>query len=109
MRVDDYKMSSKIVQVKPNVHDPDFSDLNLGGSKLKYIESHGGGSVLFKIMHPTATHIARCKTSELNPNYISLNRTEVFWHKKDWVSPGRTHSGLSCYGAVKRGRRCKKH
>lgn len=94
-------MSSKIVQVKPNVLDPDFPDTNLGGCELKYIETYQG-QIVFEFVKPSIIHIQRCKKSGLNPHYISLDRSEVFWNKKDWIS---IPAGLSCYNTIKRRRR----
>jgi len=96
-------MTSKVVQVKSNVTDPDFPSLQLDHMYLEYKESFGPNRVLFKFVNANTEYISMCKREGLNHEVICLDRTDVLWHEKDWEVPNKTPE-LSCYYAVKRNR-----
>lgn len=115
-------MSSKVVQVKSHVIDPDFPSHKLAYKKLKYLKSVSPSRVLFKIITPSQNYIEMCKSHELDYNVICLNRNDVLWHEKDWTAVNdepeaevsnssyqNTHktvdTHLACYSTVKRGRK----
>tara|TARA_B110000208_G_C11635248_1_gene382290 strand:- start:503 stop:784 length:282 start_codon:yes stop_codon:yes gene_type:complete len=93
-------MSTKFVQVRPNVSDPDFPTVRLDHTKLEYVENINSENALFKFVteHPELTKLANKKG--LSTDFIGLGRHEVFWHEKDWVT-----ENLSSYNVVKRRRR----
>ena len=99
-------MASKIVQVKQNIHDPDFPALSLEYMYLKYLKSFNGNCVMFEFVDANQEYIEMCKREGLNHEVICLDRSDVLWHEKDWTQSERTSSPqLSCYYAVKRNRR----
>uniref|UniRef100_A0A6C0B3H4 Uncharacterized protein n=1 Tax=viral metagenome TaxID=1070528 RepID=A0A6C0B3H4_9ZZZZ len=99
-------MTSKIVQVKPHVQDPDFPTRSLEHMHLKYIKSFAGNGVLFEFVDAPQEYIEMCKRKGLNHKVICLDRSDVFWHEKDWTNSSPVSSSpLSCYAAVKRNRR----
>ena len=96
-------MMSTLVQVKPNVTDPDFPSLQLDNLYLEYVQSFNSNQVLFKFVDTNHQNLRFGIDSDLNPRVICLDRVDVLWHKKDWTVPPATPS-LSCYQAVKRSR-----
>mgnify|MGYP001306389277 CR=1 FL=1 len=95
--------SSKVVQVKSNVKDPDFPDFKLADKKLSYVKSVDSDRVLFKFISPSKEYIKMCKEYGLDHTKIELSRSDVRWHEKDWVN--ESSNNLSCYEAVKARRR----
>ena len=94
-------MSSKIVQVKSHVVDPDFPTLKLANKHLEYVKSLNSDQVLLKFITPSKEYIAMCDEFGLDYN-IALSRSKLHWHEKDW----NTDIGeLSCYSSVKRKRK----
>ena len=93
-------MSSKIVQVKSHVTDPDFPSFKLANRQLKYVKSLNSDQVLLKFISPSKEYIAMCDEFGLDYN-ISLSRSELHWHEKDWTTD---NTELSCYSSVKRNR-----
>ena len=96
-------MSSKIVQVKSNVNDPDFPSVSLEHLYMEYVKSFDSNIVLFKFVNAPKDYVEMCKRAGLDHKMICLNRSEVLWHKKDWNIPKKTPN-LSCYSTVKRNR-----
>lgn len=98
-------MSSTIVQVKSDVHDPNFPSVSLENQFLEYVQSFDSNRVLFKFVNNTPEHIKRCTENNLNPDVICLDRSDVLWHKKHWNVSSNSEPKLSCYTTVKRVRK----
>jgi len=96
-------MTSKVVQVKTHVTDPDFPSLSLGNLRMEYVKSFDSDRVLFKFLDAPKEYIELCKREGLNHEVICLDRDEVLWHEKDWAVPNKT-AVLASYYAVKRNR-----
>ena len=95
-------MSSKVVQVKSYVTDPDFPSFKLANRQLKYVKSLPSDKVLLKFISPSKEYMAMCDEYGLDHTKITLNRVDLNWHEKDW----NTDIGeLSCYSSVKRNRK----
>ena len=69
-------MSSKIVQVKSHVVDPDFPTLKLANKCLEYVKSLDYDQVLLKFITPSKEYIAMCDEFGLDYN-IALSRSEL--------------------------------
>ena len=94
-------MSSKIVQVKSHVTDPDFPSFKLANRRLKYVKSLSSDKVLLKFISPSKEYMSMCEEYGLDHTKITLNRSDLNWHEKDWITD---NTELSCYSSVKRNR-----
>jgi len=98
-------MSSKIVQVRPDVSDPDFPSFNLENEFLEYVNSMPDSCSMFKFVTPSRELVNLCKSKGYNPNLICLSNSDVFWHEKDWFNKStQKEVNLASYNIIKRKR-----